>query len=201
MIRHLPPPRDSFSSTGKALPFMLIFLNPVGGEESVPYNVTDATRIGTPKRYSRALKESTLYTALQVDRHVNFQSLSEIMPATVCALSAIGVHGHCARRGARPVRGDGHRHVRRVLQAVVPPAAAPPLDDTYRKFSATRTACFSVKQKLKQTISVIIGADFVVKYEWAGETVVIDKRTIMRKLLKTAGKPEDDGQLGDLVDE
>ena len=76
-IRHLPPPRDSFSSTGKALPFMLIFLNPVGGEESVPYNVTDATRMQYTSVYSRELKESTLYTALQVDRHVNFQSLSQ----------------------------------------------------------------------------------------------------------------------------
>ena len=56
-------------------------------------------------------------------------------------------------------------------------------------------------QRAHSTISVIIGADFVVKYEWAGKTVVIDKRTIMRMLLKTAGKPEDDGQLCHLVDE
>ena len=57
------------------------------------------------------------------------------------------------------------------------------------------------RESAHSTISVIIGADFVVTYEWAGKTVVIDKRTIMRTLLETAGMPEDDGELCDLVDE
>jgi len=74
VTRRLPPPRDSFSSTGKALPFTLIFLDPAGGEESVPYNVTDATRMQYTSVYSRELKESTLYTALQVDCCDDFRS-------------------------------------------------------------------------------------------------------------------------------
>ena len=49
-------------------------------------------------------------------------------------------------------------------------------------------------------ISVIIGADFVIKYEWGGETIVVDKRTVMRTLLQTAGEPKDDGS-PDFVDD
>ena len=46
--------------------------------------------------------------------------------------------------------------------------------------------------------SGIIGADFVVKYEWGSTTVVIDKREIMRTLLlQTVCKPKDDGSPDD----
>jgi len=65
LVLMLERDQQRFSSTGKALPFTLIFLDPAGGEESVPYNVTDATRMQYTSVYSRELKESTLYTALQ----------------------------------------------------------------------------------------------------------------------------------------